>query len=79
MWEDEVSERLAIDERKGGEVTSHLSFHTFYTKPDKKITLLSQYLYFPCQMSWLRNASRQIVVAMLLQVFLDNSKYTGHH
>ena len=41
--------------------------NTFYTKSDKKITFFRQYLsYVLWQMNWMRNTSRQIVVAMQL-------------
>ena len=42
--------------------------NTFDTKPDKNIILFSQYSLFPCQMNWLKNTSRQIVVAKLLYI-----------
>ena len=69
MWDDaQVSERWVIDERKGGgdNTSSPISLsNIFYTKPDKKITFFWQYSsYFPCQMNWMKNSSRQIVVAI---------------
>ena len=76
MWDDaEVSGRWTIDNRKeGGGTTPRLPFYFyFYTNPDKKITFCRQYSsYFPCQMKWMRNTSRQIVVAMLLHcIYMD--------
>ena len=72
MWDDaQVSERWAIDERKKGgggyNTSSPISLsNIFYTKPDKKITVFIQYsLYFPCQVNWMKNTSRQIVVRTL--------------
>ena len=44
--------------------------NTWYTTSDKKITFFRQYSsYFPCQMNWKRNVSRQIVVAVILRFF----------
>ena len=71
MWDDaQVSERWAIDERKGGYYTSSpISFHYpifFIQSLTRKWHFLDKYSsYFPCQMNWIRNTSRQIVVAML--------------
>ena len=57
--------------REGG-ITPRLPFHypnIFYTKPDKKIYIfLGQYSsYFPCQMNWTKNSSRQIVLSIYIR------------
>ena len=71
----QVSERWTIDEiNDGGGTTPRLPYHfSFYTNPDKKITFFRQYSsYFPCQMNWMRNTSRQIVVPMFLHCIYTN-------
>ena len=63
-----------MDERKkkgGGNTSSPVSLsYTFYTKPDKKkyIFFVQYSSCFPCQLTWLRNASIQI--AMLFTLYL---------
>ena len=74
MWDDVlISEFWAIVEKKRWSegrynTSSPISLsNTFYTKSDKKITFFIQFSsYFPCQMNWMRNTSRQSIVAMLL-------------
>ena len=54
--------------REGG------GYNIVYTKPDKKITFFRQYLsYFPCQMKWMRNTSRQIAITLYIHRFFKRA------
>ena len=54
--------------KRGGDNTSSpISYLIFFIQASQEILYFRQYLlYFPCHMSWMRNTSRQIVIAMLL-------------
>ena len=56
--------------RGRGGITTRLPFHylkRFIPSLIRKITFLRQYsLHFPCQMKWMTNTSKQMVIAILL-------------